>query len=186
MQRIGTLQRGNNNNTHTRPDSVSDQEPPSLGPDLERRATRILELLAKLEASVQDLMSLTWEQEYERRDMLEHIDDLNHLIKATVAIMKPAGSEQLSTQSMAALGRYFDQRILIEKARNWELGYQCRDLQEDLWKLQLQLRSSIPVEDVTHPPLKPRTAMEKALTVRIVELEDKIRNPKGRGRSCSI
>lgn len=177
--------RSHNNTSHTH-HNVTNHEPDlSLGPELEHRAARILELLSKLEMSIRDIMALAWEREYERRDLLEHINDLNHLMKATVELMTPRDAE-LSPQDMAALGRYFDGRILVEKAKNWELGYQCRDLQEDLWKLQLQLRSSVPVEDITFPPLKPRTAAERALADRIVELEDKLRNPKGRARSSSI
>jgi len=173
-----------NNESHIR-DNITNHEPDlSLGPELERRAAKILELLAKLEMPVQELVSLAWEGDYEQRDLLEHVNDLNHLIEATAALMKARDSEL--PQAMVALRRYFEERIVVEKAKSWELSYQCRDLQEDLWKLQLQLRSSVPVEDITHPPLKPRSAMERALADRIVELEDKLRNPKGRARSCSI
>src|SRR4051812_20186632 len=112
-----------NNGSHNNGDITQHEPDLSLGRELEHRAAKILELLAKLEISIQDLMSIAWEHEYERRDLLEHINDLNQLIKATVALMRPHESE-LSPQAVDALGRYFDEKILLEKAKNWELSYQ--------------------------------------------------------------
>lgn len=162
---------------------------PSLGSDLEHQAAKILSLLAKFELSCRDLVSIAWEREYEGRDLIEQIQGLDQLIQTTISLMGPAlaaQEHQLSSQSLSALGRYFDERVIREKSKNWELGYQWRDAEEDLLKLRLQLRSSVPVEDIAHPPWRPRTAMERSLEVRIVELEDRLRNPKGRGRSSSV
>ena len=175
------IQRGNNSHHNTNTDEQPEEL--SLGPELEQRASKILALLKKLEQSIRDLMSVAWEQEYERRDMLEEMQGLNQLLQETIAMIGPP---ELSQEAASALAKYLDERVLVEKSRNWELGYQCRDLQEDLLKLQLQLRSSVPVKDIAHPPWKERTAMEKAMADRIVELEDRLRNPKGRGRSCSV
>ncbi|KAK0734067.1 hypothetical protein B0T26DRAFT_686936 [Lasiosphaeria miniovina] len=160
-----------------------DDHPLSLGFDLERRASKILCLLAKLELSIRDIASIAWEVEYERRDLIEDIYGLDQLLKEAVSLMAPP---ELSSQAVTALGKYFDEALIKEKSKNWELEYQCRDLEEDLWKLQLQLRSSVPVEDITHPRWKPRTAMEKNLEDRIVELEDRLKHPKGRARSNSV
>lgn len=71
-------------------------------------------------------------------------------------------------------------------AGNWELRWRCRDLQEQVTRLAMQLRDSVSLGDVDRPPWKPKTALERSLEKKILELEEKIHNPKGRGRSSTI
>ena len=69
---------------------------------------------------------------------------------------------------------------------NWELQWRCRDLREHVKWLEMQLRNDISPGDVNWTSLQPKTALERSLEKKILELEGKIHNPKGRGRSSSM
>ena len=155
--------------------------------DLDRRAARILTLLAKLGRAAERMGSLAWESEWDRTDLIEDVQSLRQMLRETIATGNPpqraremleAGVEQRIADLEVALRH--------ERSRNWELEHRCRDLDEDVWNLQRQLRNSVPAGNVGTRPLQLRTALETALQTRIAELERQIRNPTGRGRSRSV
>lgn len=146
--------------------------------------------MGRLEEETKNLTAIAWEQEYERRDLVEDMQSLQQLLRDNLALRK---TEDLPWWLKSVLESETDEKIQrleitlrAQRSRNWELTYYCRDLEEDLRKLEMQLQNSIPAADIEHPPWRPRTAMEEALAARIKELEAKIRNPKGRGRSNSV
>jgi SMC interacting uncharacterized protein involved in chromosome segregation len=143
--------------------------------DLDERADRIMGLLTKLEHAIEGLGAMVWEREEERSDMVEDILKLQQQLRD---IMAEVGLKERVLVLEASLR--------AERSKNWELEYQCRDLAEDVWRLEMQLRNSISTSDVEDPPWRPKTALERALESKVVDLEERIKNPKGRGRSRSM
>ncbi|KAK4186015.1 hypothetical protein QBC35DRAFT_502443 [Podospora australis] len=158
--------------------------------DLNERAGRILALLSKLEQAASAITSLAWEREWERNDLLEDVQSLRQIIRETVARSShnalPSGAKGVIEAGIQEKMQDLETALKMEKSKSWELEEQCKDMGEDIGMLERQLRNSIAVGDVKSPPVLPRTALEKALQDRILELEDRMRNPMSRGRSRSI
>ncbi|KAK4161626.1 hypothetical protein QBC43DRAFT_323325 [Cladorrhinum sp. PSN259] len=149
---------------------------------------QILQLLDQLEESNAEFGAVVWEYDWERRDMLEDLQSIRQILRegilhsslyhSTVQRVLGADSREVISDLEAALR--------AERSKNWELAYYARDIEEDRWKLQVMLRSSVPVQDGLDPLSKAKTALERALELQIAELRESIRNPKGRGRSKSV
>jgi hypothetical protein len=69
--------------------------------------------------------------------------------------------------------RFLAEQLLHAESIKWELGYRCRDLAEDIWRLKVQLRNSGAVDNSKIPLLTPRTALEIALEKEIQDLKQR-------------
>jgi len=69
--------------------------------------------------------------------------------------------------------RFLAERLLHAESIKWELGYRCRDLAEDIWRLEVQLRNSGVVDNSKILLLTPRTALEIALEKEIQDLKQR-------------
>lgn len=159
--------------------------------DFDERMRRIYMLLHQLEQAIKRITSLAWEADYQRSDSLEEIQVLRQLLRDGIYFSDrddmPSALIEAVEASRDNVVTDLSAALLAEKAKNWELSYQCKDMDEDIWELSSKLRNSIiPMGNVTHPRWRQKTAMEQALEDKVVELEGKLRNPKGRGRSASF
>jgi len=151
-------------------------------------------LLSKLDQALVGLGSLAWELDYDRSDLVEDVQNLRQLLRETIAgksdfhdpHSRPRLLEDAMNVSLEERIADLELSLRMERSRNWELDYRCNDLAEEIGRLENQLRNTITVADSLRPPWQPRTAMERALEGRILDLQDQIRNPKGRGRSSSM
>ncbi|RYP18166.1 hypothetical protein DL765_004092 [Monosporascus sp. GIB2] len=171
--------------------------------DLDEGAARIMILLQKLENTVDGIIALTWESDYDRRDLLEDIQSLQRILKDNAILSElgdppawPRTETEVELEDPPPRPRTeteveleweihkLETELRKRMSENWELKEQIKDLDEYIWNLEKHLRNDIPVGDIEHTPvrdLKRRTALEKALETKIMELEARIKNPKGRG-----
>jgi len=181
-------------------------------PELDERASRILQLVKRIIellsvdilVLLKDEISAKWESDYRCRDLSEQVTKLktelrgirsgsaaevaqDDGIKGLTARIREleARIEELEVESKP---RDADKKKLAETlSKNWELGYQCRDLSGDVWRLKQQLRRRIALGDVESLPFgRPKTALERALEKRIAELEGRGKHPRRKARSRSM
>ena len=172
-------------------------------PELDERANRILQLIKRIIellsvdilVLLKDEISAKWESDYRCRDLSEQVTKLkkelreirtaaqDEEIKASKVRMREleARIEQLESRPQDR-----DQKLIDALSKNWELGYRCKDLSGDVWRLKQQLRRRIALGDVESLPFKPKTALERALEKRIDELEGRGRHPRRKARSRSV
>ncbi|KLU86523.1 hypothetical protein MAPG_05535 [Magnaporthiopsis poae ATCC 64411] len=158
--------------------------------ELDSRAERLLIHLWYLMALLKRDRSMMWEQDYRIRDLEEEVKRLKAALRDSIPL---ADRVDPPLKPRTALERFYERRVKVAERRvadllpeNWELQWRCRDLQEQVKRLGMQLRDSVSFGDVDRPPWKPKTALERSLEKKILELEGKIHNPKGRGRSSTI
>lgn len=181
------------------------QEPVTQTDELELQVHHIRGLFFRLKELLQIESSRAWEREYECRDLVEEVwrlqEQLGNSIPHADFVNLPrrprTGLEVAHERTIENMRRNTDdlRQIIFDlekkcaelQSKNWELGYSCRDLANQVWRLEMKLRSSVSVGDMEHSPWKPRTALERELEDRIAELEAKIRNPEGsRSRSRTM
>ncbi len=158
--------------------------------DLDSRAECLLLLVWRLMDLLNQDRSLAWEQSYRIRDLTEEVQRLKDALSDSIPLVDRANPPFKPRTALEVAYEWREkglERHLAERLReNWELQYRCKDLQEHVWRLDMQLRDSVSLGDVERPPWKPKTALERALEKKILELDGRIRNPKGRGRSNTI
>jgi len=103
-------------------------------------------------------------------------EELRSELKATRAALEAARAEAEKAR----------EELAKQRSSNWMLKYQCMDIGEEVWRLNVWLRNSTALCDLAHPPPKPKTALERALEEKIATLEARIRNPMGRPRSTTL
>ncbi|RYP74369.1 hypothetical protein DL771_003036 [Monosporascus sp. 5C6A] len=176
--------------------------------EINAKSNHILLLLSRLLELLSQESSKAWEREYHCIDLTEAASRMRDQLRDSIPLgdranppRKPRSALEVVYENSARARdedlRYLRQRIrnleaelktlekrLVEEmSKNWELDYRWRDMREEVWRLKLQLRSSISLVDAGHPPWKPKTGLERALEKKIVELEGRARHPKGRTRS---
>lgn len=160
------------------------------GGDLDSRAERLILLVWCLMALLNQEMSTAWEENYRIRDLTEEVQRLRDALRDTVSYADRADPPLKPRTALEAMN---ERRVKVAEghvsdllSENWELNWRCRDLQERVRRLETQLRNSVSLSDAQRPPWKPKTALERALEKRILELERQIHNPKGRERSSTV
>ncbi|KAK5652114.1 hypothetical protein OQA88_10756 [Cercophora sp. LCS_1] len=171
----------------------------------------IVVLLSLLLGLLGDAASEAWERQYECADLREEVSRMRSQLRDSIPLgdgaaqlHKPRSAWDVDCENAARAqdGKIADLRRKVrdleaelaalfarlkgELAKNWQLTYRCDDMREEVWRLNMQMRNSVSVVDVDYPPWKPKSALERVLERKIVDLEDRIRHPKGRGRSNSM
>lgn len=181
-------------------------------PELDERATRILQLIRRIIellsvdvlVLLKDEISAKWESDYRCRDLSEQVTKLKKELReirlGSVANMEAAHDDEIRALE-ARIGELEARIVELESeprrvtdkerltkalSKNWELGYQCRDLSGEVWRLKQQLRRRIALGDMESLPFKPKTGLERALQKRIDELEGRGKHPRRKARSRSI
>ncbi|KAK0708681.1 hypothetical protein B0H67DRAFT_544563 [Lasiosphaeris hirsuta] len=174
---------------------------------------KLIRLLSvDLRELLKDEISKQWECDYKCRDLGEQVAWLKKQLRESISLASlehPTPTKVKSALETAQENRIKELEILFRDAKgrimeletrireldgrlihvlshNWELAYKCRDLSGDIWRYKGQLRVSIALGDLEAPPLKPKTALERALEKKIDELEESNRHPQRRTRSKSI
>ncbi|KAK3934029.1 hypothetical protein QBC46DRAFT_90889 [Diplogelasinospora grovesii] len=173
---------------------------------------KIIELLSvDIRHLLKDDISRMWECEYRCTDLTEQVWKLKKQLRESIPLehwLNPppqirnaleAGQDrrieelrdrivELETKirELEAKFQPMSEKLIRVMSHNWELGYKCKDLSGDLWRLKGQLRTSIALGDLAAPPLKPKTALERALEKKIDELEGRGKHPRRKARSKSI
>lgn len=171
----------------------------------------IILLLSLLISLLGEATSEAWEREYECADLREQVSRMRNQLRDSIPLgdgltplRKPQSAWEIECENAARAqdakildmrGKVRDleaelaallARLREEMAKNWELTYRCDDMREEVWRLNVQLRNSISMVDAERPPWIPKTALERALEGKIIDLENRIRHPKGRGRSNTM
>ncbi|KAK0665943.1 hypothetical protein QBC41DRAFT_399334 [Cercophora samala] len=149
---------------------------------------RMLQLLDRLEQANAYFGALVWEHDWEKRDLIEDIQSMRQMLREGLAESSFYHSQvqRILDADTREIISDLEAALRAERSKNWELSYYARDIEEDKWKLQVSLRDSVPAQDKRNPLSKAKTAMEHALEMEIVELRERLRNTKGRGRSKSV
>jgi hypothetical protein len=178
---------------------------------IDAASDHIMSMVSRLIKLMGEVSSRAWEREYQFSDLSEEVGRLKDQLRDSVSLGDRANPPRRPMTALevaykkAAQARQDDlrnlqqriqdleaeleaqrKRLLEEIGKNWMLGYRCRDMGEEVWRLNVWLRNSISFGDVEHPPWKPKTALERALEDKISDLEGRIRNPKGRSRSNTL
>ncbi|KAK4222935.1 hypothetical protein QBC38DRAFT_488750 [Podospora fimiseda] len=149
---------------------------------------RILGLLDRLEAANAHFGGIIWQYDWDRRDMHEEIQVMRHLLREGIINLKSPSFVSVSTipKVLDALDKEIildlEEALRLERAKNWELSYYARDLEEDKWRLEVMMRDmrlepSLGSKNAMFSNLVPKTALEKALEMEVAELKETIRNP---------
>ena len=178
-------------------------------PELDERATRILQLIKRILellsvdvlVFLKDEMAAKWETDYRCRDLGEQITKLKkgmremHDSGVEIKALKDRigeledriGELEARIRELESQLRRVAEKKLVEAlSKNWELGYRCKDLSGDVYRLKQQLRRRIALGDVESLPFKPKTGLERALQKRIDELEGRGKHPRRKARSRSV
>ncbi|KAL8354939.1 hypothetical protein RB601_000634 [Gaeumannomyces tritici] len=158
--------------------------------ELDSRAERLLIHVWHLMVLLQHDRSLAWEQEYQIRDLAQEVQRLRSALRDSISVsdrvdppLKPRTALEVVYEGRVKAAESHVADLLT---KNWELKWRCRDLREHIKWLEMQLREDVSPGDVNWPSLEPKTALESSLEKKILELEEKMHNPKGRGRSSSV
>ncbi|KAL8387010.1 hypothetical protein RB595_010225 [Gaeumannomyces hyphopodioides] len=158
--------------------------------ELDSRAERLLIHVWYLMTLLDHDRSLAWEQDYRIRDLAEEVQRLRDALRDSIPVtdrvnppLKPRTALEVVYERRVKAAERHVADLLPE---NWELHWRCRDLLEHVEWLEMQLRNDVSPGDVDWSSLEPKTALERSLKKKILELEGKIHNPKGRGRSSSM
>ena len=165
--------------------------------DLDARAERALLLVWRLTGLLARDASVAWERDCQIRDLTEEVQRHRHQLRDSIPLADRASPPFKPRTALEAVyemllkvleseNKDLRRRLAEELSRNLELEWRCRDLREEVWRLNVQLRNSISLSDAERPPWRMKTALERALEDRIMELDGRIRNPLGRGRSNSM
>jgi hypothetical protein len=172
---------------------------------IQRESNRILKLMQELLDHLAADASDDWERLYECKDLRNEngrlkerldnsipLDEWGKLPASKLRTALEADEEDEISKSKAEIKnlhkrhRAMAQRLQDATSKNWELGYKCRDLTDDVSRLKGQLRDSVMTEDSQLPSLKPKTALEKALEQEICRLKEKDKPMAGRSRARSL
>ncbi|KAK3317795.1 hypothetical protein B0T19DRAFT_297774 [Cercophora scortea] len=184
---------------------------PNHKDELEAQANEILGLLSLLLKTVDRDVSLDWARAHKFRDLREEMERLKRQLRDSISTsdwesppwksrsaLEAAYEERISelkdmVESLETEARKMRERLETmqgrldhEASKNWALGYQCRDLSGNIWRLEAQLRNSITLGDLENPPRKARTALERTLERRVHELEGMVPRPHGKPRSRTM
>ncbi|KAI8623276.1 hypothetical protein F5Y19DRAFT_468645 [Xylariaceae sp. FL1651] len=175
-------------------------------PELDERANRILELIKRIIellsvdilVLLKDEISAKWESDYRCRDLSEQVTKLKKELREIRSAAEAAQDDKIKAlkvrireleariEELESQPRDADEKLIEALSKNWELGYRCRDLSGDVWRLKQQLRRRIALGDVESLSFNPKTALERALENRIDELEGRGKHPRRKARSRSM
>jgi predicted RNase H-like nuclease (RuvC/YqgF family) len=157
-------------------------------------ARNIAVLITRLRSVLLGVMSWDWEREYRCNDLAEKVWRLEEQLKDIMPYgdwpdppsLPRTALDAADQQGIEAFTKeIFDLRqgkreleaqIQALQSQNWELGYKCSDLGEQVDRLKMQLQSSVALDNVPHASTQPKTAMERALEKRVRKLEGMVRN----------
>jgi len=174
--------------------------------DLDAKAHDILRLLSELKELINQEISKDWERGYLWKDLIEEVWRLSGRPENNIPLFdreyqpsKPRAAlvaEREKEKDMRDLSRrirelereldLLRERLRHEVSKNWELGYQCRDLGEEVQRLRTQVRNRVSMYPGGETPvLEVHSSAE--FDGKTVNEESKNKpNSKGRARSRTM